>query len=566
MDIDSTTRAWIRNRSDELAAESGCRFDEERGRETCNWIEQFCYLYEGKVGPFILMPWQREMIMRLFGWIRWSDRLGRWIRRFTKASIWLPKKNGKTPSAAALALYLLAGDGEPGNHIFFAATDGTQARLAAKHAVEMVKASPALDAEQGGEIEINLSEMKLTHIPSRSDMKPISSGDNRAARAKQGLNGCIIVDETHVVSREFISESSINRAGISRDEPLHIEISTAGKNPDGYGKSQYDIGKQVERGEVVDQQLFFLCFEAPQDTTDEDIHADPVKYGKMANPSWGVTVNEGEFLADYNASKRSISDLADFKTFRLNIWQTTASPWLRMGDWSACLAPFTEDDLAGMTCVAGLDLGITRDMSALAYVFPMDDERFRILPFFFLPEKAAQTLAIKVPQVNEWIRDGFLITTPGDTTDYRYLKRLFAEKAAKFNVNLLVFDPRFAEQITQEMSEDTGVDREKFVQRTGLYNEATQNFERAVIDGKMEHNGNPLLTWQIGHTTVAADRWGQMMPVKPPYGDHKKIDGVAAAIMAFAGARVTPNNDNWFAQAGGLLGRGLDKPQAAGAT
>ncbi len=93
--IEPTTRDWIRNPSDERAAENGCRFDEERAQFAVDWIEGYCRLYEGEHAgqPLILHDdWQRECTMRIFGWVRWSDHWKREIRRFRKASIYIAKK------------------------------------------------------------------------------------------------------------------------------------------------------------------------------------------------------------------------------------------------------------------------------------------------------------------------------------------------------------------------------------------------------------------------------------------------------------------------------------------
>lgn len=546
--IDATTAKWMRNRSDEIAVESGCRFDEDRGQFVVDWMERYCWLYEGTRKPMEVKDWQYEATMRMFGWVKYSERLGRWIRRFTQGSIYVPKKNAKTPTSAAWGLYLTAGDGEYGNHTFVAAKDGGQARIAMKHALQMVQASPELSRD----FEINLTEMKLTHTPTLSDIKPISSNDKKAAKAKQGLNGCVIIDETHVVDRTFISESSLDKAGASRDEPLHIEISTAGRDPSSYGRDRYEYGKRVESGDVVDQGLFFLCYEAPQDLDAVTLDADPVKYGKMANPTWGRIIHEEEFLADYNRSKRSLSDLADFMTMRLNVWQQAASPWLKKSDWDACRVEFSQEDMAGGSCCAGLDLAITRDMSALVLMFHMAGGKYRLLPFFYLPEDAAKMLAMKVPSVREWIRDGHIITTPGATTDYRFIKDKFVELAGQFYIDKLIFDEHFAEQVTQEMSEETGVERFKFSQYLSRFNEPTQNFERLVLDRNIEHNGHPVLSWQMGHVNVMTGRNGYMMPVKPKRDEHKKIDGVVASVMALAGV-MAAEPESWMAT-GGLRG------------
>lgn len=570
--MDAETKVWIRNSSDEKAAAACCRFDTNRGQKVCDWIESNCHLYEGSRQLMKLIPWQRDAIMRMFGWIRWEKKLPsggepRWIRRFTRASIWVPKKNGKSPFLAALALYLTCGDGESGNHFFFAAADGKQAGIAAKHAIEMVKSSPLLSDPDV--CEINLTERKVTHLPSGSDMRPISSGDNRSARGQQGLNGSVGVDETHVVTSSFISESSIDQAGAARDEPFHIEVSTAGKDPDGYGKSQYDYGKQVENGDVTDQSLFFLCFEAPQNISDEEFHKDPVRYGKMANPSWGRTIQEHEYLAHYNRARRSLADFADFRTFRTNQWQYAASPWLHREDWLACRREFVAEMLRGCKCTAGLDLAYTRDTSAWVLCFAFDDRPewftepmltsvivrpdladakidrwYAFLFWFFMPERGVERLAVHVPQVREWVSEGLIVVTPGDATDYSFIETTATECAEQFSIDRLIYDDKFAEDITNRISTRTGIGRQKFAQTISEFNEPTQDFERLVITQHIAHNGNAFAAWQVGHCNVKTDANGNKRPVKPELASHKKIDGVVAAIQSFAGARLS-ENDGW---------------------
>jgi phage terminase large subunit-like protein len=201
------TNPWVRDRSDELALAAGMQFDAERGELVCDWIEHYLRLYEGEHAgdPVKLLPWCRDATMRLFGWIKWSDHYQRWVRRFTKASIWVAKKNAKSPLLAMWGLYLLAGDGEPGNKVFFASKTGEQIREnSVKHAAEMVWSSPTLSKE----IVVNKSTMQLTHVASRSILKPLTSSDAAAAKAKEGLNGSILCDETHVLDDAFIKDLS----------------------------------------------------------------------------------------------------------------------------------------------------------------------------------------------------------------------------------------------------------------------------------------------------------------------------------------------------------------------
>src|SRR5262249_57614699 len=124
--------------------------DEGRGQCAVTWIESYCRLYEGDWAgqPMKLSDWQLDCTMRLFGWIRYSEKWKRWIRRFRAASIWVAKKNKKSPTLAAWGLYLLCGDGEQGQKIFHAAKDGQQARkIAGEHAKQMLLQSDELLSE-----------------------------------------------------------------------------------------------------------------------------------------------------------------------------------------------------------------------------------------------------------------------------------------------------------------------------------------------------------------------------------------------------------------------------------
>lgn len=530
---DAVTKRWIRNASDEQAADNGCFFDEAAGQHVIDYAAKFLRLYEGECAgqPLIARDWQIEATMRLFGWQKHSDRWRGAVRRFRRASIWVPKKNKKSPTLAWWALYLLGADGEMGQKVYLCAKDGQQAReIAGKHAIEMVQ---AIDDWQD-QFEINRSLMQITHPETKSILKPISSSDSKAQKAKEGLNGCCLIDETHVVDREFVNR--ISRAGISRSEPLHIEVSTAGNDPESYGKEQFDYGLQVEAGDIVDESFFFLSYAAPQKLSDKDLAADPVKYGKMANPAWGHTVGEEEYLEDYKRSSRSIRDLADFKMYRLDIWQRTANPWLQDGDWDLCQREFTEAELLGCECYGGLDLAKTRDTTSLALVFPQDDGTYKVLVYYWLPKERAESLRTKVGYI-QWAKDGWVDLTPGNTVDYNFVRQQINEIRQKFDLKKIGFDGTYAEQMMQRLVEEDGMDvstQEKIPQTIMHFTGAMTAMERLVIEGKLHHDGNPLLAWQAGNTNAYRDVNDNIRPCKDKKGSIRTIDGVVASIMGLA--------------------------------
>jgi phage terminase large subunit-like protein len=610
---EQTTAAWVRNRADELAVEAGCWFDPLAGGFSVWWIERYCRLYEGEQAgePMILhgchecdyglgvpdqwdeeaqeiaverarrhveclkrghaCDWQYDVTMRLFGWRKQSERWGRPVRRFRKASIWVPKKSKKSPTASGWGLYLTCADGEQGQKVYVAAKDGQQAReIIGKHALEMVQASDALSAE----CQINKALLQITHLPTRSLMKPISSADSKTQKAKEGLNGSVIIDEIHVADRDLLAR--ISRAGISRSEPLHIEVSTAGDDPESYGKERYDTGKLVnENG--GDESLLFVCYEAPQDLADKDLDDDPVKWGKLANPAWGHTINEEEFLSDYNTSKVSLSELGLFKKYRLNIWQQAANPWLRKGDWARCKRTYWEGDLIGLPCHAGLDLAKTRDLTCFVLIFRREvfakgqprtpetkpEAHYYLLPYFFLPEQRARDLSGKVPYL-QWAKEGHLILTPGEVCDYGIVRAEFRRVCERFKVGDLAYDPWNAEETTQQMEqgvqeggkleEGTYVKRVMFRQGWISFAGPSEEFERLVISDRLHHNGNKVLTWQANHVAVAADVNGNKRPVKPSYPskveDYRTIDGIVGSVMALARELINPAVGSWYDSGG----------------
>ena len=565
--IDTVTQSWMRNRSDEIAVGNGCYFDVNRGAWAVWWIERYCCLYEGEwAGENMLIrsgcpatdhqiledwsdvgqqmsiaravrysqwvaagnspDWQYECLMRLFGWVRHSERWGRVVRRFTGASIWIPKKQKKSPTLAAMGVYLICGDGESGAKCFGGAKDGNQAGIAMAHAIAMIEQSPELSSE----CKINRNEKSIEHVPTRSKYKPLSSANERTKTSKEGINGHILIDETHVVDRDFVS--IISRAGISRAEPLQIEVSTAGNNPDGYGKERQDYARKVLTGEKPNDRLFVAIYEAPQDLADEDLEADPIKYGKMANPAWGHTAHEEEFLADYEQSKQSLTELANFKMYRLNIWQHSSNPWIKMEQWDNCcgdLSDWSEADAVG----AGVDLGGRDDLASLALVarFPHDEDdegnivyRYEAMVQSFIGDDVKRDLT-KAPFCDFIKRQELYVSA----YPIRDLKKALVTLCHRYYVSAVAFDPHAAQQIAEDLKSE-GIDAVSFSQNQSMFNEPIRDLTATILDERFRHNGDSLLRWAVKNAYLKKNPSGLMMFDKQK--SVEKIDPIVSLTMA----------------------------------
>lgn len=539
---------FIVSRADELAIANGARWDASRGHHFIDTVESNFRLYEGTrfSGKLItLMPWQRHFFMRMFSYVIWSDFLGRWIRRYRRVRLWVPKKNGKSPMAAMVGLYLVVADGEKGGKTYSAAKDGKQAAIVHDHAIKMVEQSPELSLE----CTINKSSKRITHEPSLS-WYGVIAGDN--IDGQEGLNGNSIIDEAHVVDAKLAAV--LEYMGASRDEPIDFAVSTSGKNLTGWGRQQWDYGEQVNKGETEDLEFLHQAFAAPQDATDDQL-SDPAMW-EMANPSMGTIINPEVFGRELKAAKKSVASWVRFKMYRFNIWGAASSPWLDMNEWSAAKHDREIREFAGEPSYLGLDMSLTRDMTGAVLIVPVSREdydgdgdheeakSYYMFPMLWLTQAAAQRWGDKVPFA-EWEQSGHLKIIKGPKIDFPTVRADIVEAFGETDVQALTYDATYAVETAEKLSETLGCEQIQFRQTLMEYAEPTQMFERLLSLGLLRHPDNHVLNWQAGHVEVTIpDRSGNYRPVKPQSSDksnsreaHKTIDGIQAAIMALREAR-----------------------------
>lgn len=512
--------------ADRHAIANGCYYDERLGRHVVDFFRTHLRHSKGEWAdePFELQPWQRDdLIMPLFSWVRPSGK-----RRFRKTYIEIPKKNGKSTLASGIGLYMLVADGEKGAEVYSAATDRDQASIVHAEAINMIDASPALAAL----LAINRSNKNISFEQTKSFYRAVSAKPS----GKEGFNGnCCIIDELHAWYGDELW-NALKFMGRSRAQPLHFVITTAGDNIESVCYKQREYAESLVGEHEFDDRFFAYI----RGATKEEVAGDGVfdrRVWHKANPSMGITIDEDDFLDDVREAKRMPSAMSSMLRYGFNIWATATDPWLDIDDWNACAEPYTAEDLAGQPCDAGLDLSKTRDMTSLVLCFPSEENGstvYKLLPYFWLPEKTAQENNHLVSYL-VWASQGHLEIVPGSVMDYRFVRRRIQEIAKQFDLRVLAYDMHYAEHLTQQLEEEDGINREIFKQTVVDFAGPTAAFERLLLAGDLRHNGNPILTWQASHVKVYEDKMnGNKRPIKPRQNDHRKIDGIVAAIMALA--------------------------------
>ena len=161
-------------------------FDEAKAQKTLRFIENLKHtkgIWHGQ--NFKLLPWQEEIIRTIFGTVKPDG-----YRQYNTAYIEIPKKNGKSELAAAVALYMTCGDGEWGAEVYGCASDRQQASIVFDVAVDMVDQCPVLKKR----IKPVMSTKRLVYQPTNSFYQVLSA----EVGTKHGLNvSGLVFDELH---------------------------------------------------------------------------------------------------------------------------------------------------------------------------------------------------------------------------------------------------------------------------------------------------------------------------------------------------------------------------------
>lgn len=493
---------------------AGCWFDGAEADRVVAWIEKYCRHVEGEWAgrPFILEPWQRAYVRTLFGWKRADG-----TRRFRASYLEVPRKNGKSTLLAALGLYLLFADREPGAQIYSAAADREQASIVFALARNMVAQAPALSERA------EVFKKAIVNPRQASSYKALSAD----AFTKHGFNTHgVLFDELHTQPSRDLWDVLQTSMG-ARRQPLMLMITTAGHDRRSLCWEQHEFAEKVALG-VADgdaaDSFLPAIFAAGQD----DDWTAPATWAK-ANPSLGATVKL-EYIAQECARAKEVPAYENtFRQLHLNQWTEQAVRWMPLATWDACGAP-VDVGLDGYPCYAGLDLSSTTDLTALVLVFPSDDGTFDIVPRFWIPEEGVRVRSRRdrVPY-DAWVRAGLVQQTPGAVVDYSFVLKQLEQDAERYDLREVAVDRWNATKIMAEL-DDRRITCVPFGQGFASMSAPTKELMNLALQRRLRHAGNPVLRWNVANIVVRKDAAGNFKPDKEK--STEKIDGAVAMVMA----------------------------------
>lgn len=490
-------------------------WNEQAANKICKFATMMVHIKGKWAGKKIeLQPWQCFLLGVPFGWLRKKDNL----RRFREIYAEIPRKNGKSIMGAIIGLYMFTADGEPGAEIYAGATSEKQALEVFTPARVMCLKNPQFSKYFG----ITVGAKNLARIEDACKFEPVigKPGDGSSPH-------CALVDEYHEHSTPELYDTMLTGMG-ARSQPMLVVITTAGVDSSAPCYAKRDEAVKVLAGVIENDTLFTVVY-----TIDEKDDWTDVSTWYKANPNAGVSIYDDYIEGRYKEAINNASRQNILKCKHLNVWSSTGNAWINMVKWNECRADMSMDEFEGENCWVGIDLASKIDLTAMMFLFKRADEYY-LFGKYYLPEET-----IERPEnahYQRWYAEGFLTSTPGARTDYRYLMDDLFSIMPHFHIQELAYDPHESEMLMQEIREKVSFPCIEINQAPSNISEPMKEFEALYLAGQLHHDGDPLLAWQASNVVLRSSTTKFYYPSKER--PENKIDGIVAAIMALSRAKL----------------------------
>lgn len=492
-------------------------FSHDQANKWCRFVELMPHVKgqwaRGHGSTIKLEDWQCFTIGVPFGWVRKSD--GK--RRFNRVYEEEPRKQAKSTKVAALALGMLTIDDEPGAEVYCGAGSEKQAWEVYRPAKRMAEKTDKFREAFG--VQVNAKTVVVHDTDSRFEPVIGKPGDGASP-------SFAIVDEFHEHKTPEQYDTFMTGMG-AREQPILWVITTAGFDTAGPCYETRLEAIEVLEGKVDNPQLFAIIYTIDEgdDWTSEDALV-------KANPNIDVSISRDFLLQQQRDAINNPSKQVAFKTKHLCVWVGSAAPYFNLEKWNR-LADKTlhPDQFVGDPCYLAVDLAAKLDITATGRLFHRvldGEDHYYWFPTFYVPEEVAQDPGKR--NYYGWVEAGHLTATPGNVTDFGRVEDDLVETCEAHNVQSAAFDQWNSMQMSTSLGERTGITCIDIPMSVKHLSDPMKWVQALIEDGRIHHDGNPVMSWMIGNVTAKPDRNDNVFPRKER--PEHKIDGALALIMA----------------------------------
>lgn len=483
-------------------------------------IIRFCEQLKVPEGDLIgqdikLINYQREFIRNVF-----KTKNGK--RPIRLGLISLGRKNAKTSTICMilLAMMTVKGLAKPNAQIASGGKSREQASVIFELMKKMIQFSPELSKR----LKIIDSKKKIINMKNGCEYTALSSDAGNALGKSLYM---YVHDETANLKEDSKFPEACMSSQLAYDDALSIHISTIGAS------DVYYFNQLIEQyKDNRNKSVHCVYYTIPENA--EGIYTDP-KVWALANPALNHFLSETSMRAYAEQAVLIPSKRAYFLNFLCNQKISSEESFMQNSDWTAIQEDFDYSDFYGLDAVAAVDLSLgAYDFTSLVIIVKVGDNQFKALPYTFSAKGSIETneARLKAP-LQAWSMDesAHYYLSGGRTFDWEVMSKHFVEILSNFNIIKIGVDAYRWEDIQREFNKlDYDAPVEKLRQNYAHFNSYVSALENMVYDGKLRHNGNPLLGFGMASAVLIPDREGNKKIFKR--SQNTAIDPAIALCMA----------------------------------
>jgi len=545
-------------------------FDPAKAQALIDFFPEFLTLddvdVDGQPLPFHLVRWLQFAFGSLLGWVNADGYL-----RYQEGYFETGKGSTKTPAAAGLGVYRLAGENRTAVEIYSLGVNGDQANYLYGFGKRMIERSEDLNDL------LEVGEYNTAWIARNSFFRPLTS-EGRSLDNKRVF--LALIDELHEHPSPVIPEKM--RLGIkTQTDALVLMFTNSGFDKTSVCWTKHEYGLKVLEGTIVDEQFFaYICQLDPCEPHRADGATQPSEGCPQCDdwtdervwPKVNPAIPELRQLVPYlrgivQQAINQPSTLARVKRLNFCIWTQGHSIWIPADRWDACLVTSLQTEHGGRASAVGFDMSEKCDLTAAVVGLRVDDadgvpedvielvdvengEAIRktlninfcveLTPYLWLPrDTLIQRVQDEHIPFDVWERDGWLRVTPGPVIDYDLIYEQFTglrhgqpkDRTAigpRFQPDRVGYDKHNASQFALQLR-DKGKYTVVEVPQGRALSESFKLFDALVRLKRIRHHGNPVMGWCVSNADPQKDRYENLWLEKP--SATKRIDGVIAAVI-----------------------------------